>query len=121
MKVRIENNSLRIRFSQTDVQRLETDKSIQMVTPFASNQLTTTISITNKAEISCDYRDNLISLMLPIDLLHTWKSDHRVGFEKMLLFENGSKLLILVEKDFKKLVNRRKEDESDLFPNPKYR
>jgi hypothetical protein len=119
MKLRIEDNTIRIRLSQPEILALMEKNSVKMTTPFPGSTLKTEVQLTEREEIECTYSNDRIGLLLPISFLSKWESDEKIGFETRLPLENGGELLILVEKDFKRLVNKKQIDESNLYRNPK--
>ena len=119
MKLNIQNNSIRIRLNQPEILALNEKGVVKMITPFPGNTLTTEIHATEIEEIRCTYIKDIITVKLPSSYLSKWESDSKIGFETTLPLENGVELLILVEKDFKRLVKKKQLDESNLYPNPK--
>ena len=67
--------------------------------------------------MDCSYSEKGIRIEIDQKTVNDWVNTDQVGFEGSFPLENGDKLSILVEKDFKCLTERI-EDESDLFPNP---
>ncbi|WP_323756144.1 DUF7009 family protein [Roseivirga sp.] len=117
MKLRIQGNSIRVRLTQTEVNQLgEGIDCISHLDFPNSSSLNYRLSVATV--LGCKFSDNLITISLPETEVRGWATSDHVGIEGDLTLENGDKLSILVEKDFKCLTERA-EDESDLFPNPK--
>ena len=113
MKIRILDNALRIRFSQSELKSLSKNGLVkkEMVFP-NSNKFVYSLNATNAGELSAEFTGNEIKVYLPIE-----KIDELVNTELVSIDSIFSGLSILVEKDFKCLTER-KEDESELFENP---
>ena len=115
MKLRIQDNAIRFRLSQTEVSQLVYDGMVKSRCMFSKANLHYTI-LKNEDNhvISADFSENEVKVWLPSALVSGWDMDDRVGFDAY--DTNG--LYILIEKDFKCLQPRLHEDESDLFANP---
>ena len=120
MKLRISDNSIRIRVSKVEAEKLMQFETVQMTTGFpADTQLSCQLVPSKVDDLGCTFSSNLISIFIPESMIEAWKSSGTAELETTLHLENGQELLILVEKDFKRLSNRAREDESDLFINPR--
>ena len=120
MKLRISDNSIRIRVSKVEADKLMQFETVQMTTGFPANtQLSCQLVPSKVDDLGCTFSSNSISIFVPESMIEAWKSSGTAELETTLHLENGQKLLILVEKDFKRLSNRAREDESDLFINPR--
>ena len=69
-------------------------------------------------ETLCDFDGTKVRVVIPSNEVHVWAETGQVGLGSELPLENGSKLSILIEKDFQCLTVRPGEDETDMFPNP---
>lgn len=117
MKLRIQGNSIRFRLTQSEVTDFGKKGSCLAVVQFPnSDDLTYQLTIAD--EMDSSFSDNQISICLPEASVKSWIQSDQVGIKGELPLENGDKLSILVEKDFKCLTERA-EDESDMFPNPR--
>ena len=117
MKLRIQGNSIRVRLTQTEVNKLgEGGECISHLDFPNGHRLSYRLSVATA--LACDFSDNLITVALPETAVKGWATTDQVGIKGDLNLENGDELSILVEKDFQCLTERA-EDESDLFPNPK--
>jgi|JI7StandDraft_1071085.scaffolds.fasta_scaffold00998_10 hypothetical protein len=115
MKLRIQDNAIRFRLSQTEVSQLVYDGMVTSRCMFSKANLHYTILKNEDTHvISADFSENEVKVCLPSTLVSGWDMDDRVGFDAY--DTNG--LYILIEKDFKCLQPRLHEDESDLFANP---
>jgi len=119
MKLRIMGNTLRLRLSQAEVEKLGKEGMVSDATHFPGKMaLTYTLKSTDSDYLECSISDNTILVAIPKPTVSEWVNSDMVGFDEEFDLENNSKLSILVEKDFKCLTVRPGEDESDLFPNP---
>ena len=119
MKLRIRENTIRVRLSQSEVDDLGRKGMVNSETHFPGNTVMTfVISKADKVGITCVFENSGIYIGVPETILNDWVKTDKVGFEADLDLENGSKFSILVEKDFQCLTKRPDEDESDMYPNP---
>ncbi|MCV9386933.1 DUF7009 family protein [Reichenbachiella ulvae] len=115
MKLRILNNSIRLRVSQSEVDQFEQTGKVSGRTDFGNQSLVYTLAIKEGiSKIDSSFENNEIIIFVPTSEAKAWLNPENVGFRN----EEGSDLKILVEKDFQCLHKRPDEDESDSFPNP---
>ena len=115
MKLRISGNSIRLRLSMTEVEKLVHGNFVQDKCHIGSSTLTYQVNQnTREDKLSATYSNDLIDVKIPKEWLTNWDKDERVGFEG----HDNNGLYILVEKDFQCMKPRPQEDESDLFVNP---
>jgi hypothetical protein len=118
MKIRIKDNSIRIRLTQTEVKNFADNGFIEEATEFIDNKLFYALAVsTNVSELSAQMIGNKITLLVPENIAQNWIKTDLVGFENKFDLGNNKKLFLLVEKDFVCLDNTF-EDQSDMFPNP---
>jgi len=120
VKLRILDNSLRLRVTQTELTTIagegESKASIEFGGGAALHYvLSADESIEN---IEATYADDVVSVRLPAAKLREWTATELVSLRGEQDLEDGSTLSILVEKDFACLEPREGEDESDMFPHP---
>lgn len=119
MKIRIKDNSVRYRLTQSEVKQFCETGKVNAHTPFPESQLF--YQIIRKDEIdslTAKFENGQIILEVPSHLAKNWDTDERVGFNHQQKLEDGSILHLLIEKDFVCLDNTM-EDQSDNYPNPK--
>ncbi len=116
MKLRIQENSIRLRLSQSEVDNFSSKGIISGRTEFPGGSMLL-YQLHSGPLLLTSLSNNTISITLPQVEVEHWVSTDQVGINHDLNLENGDKLSILVEKDFKCLTQRG-EDESDMFPNP---
>ncbi len=118
MKIRILDNSIRLRFSQTELKQLADEgKILRKLQVSPSKAFVYGLYKTNTdTKLTADMNDGGIQVFIPEFLVDELVQTERVGVEERLNFGEQS-LKLLVEKDFKCLT-KRDEDESDLFEHP---
>lgn len=122
MKLRIHNNCIRLRLSQTEVDQLAQGKSVREKLNFPlenSNNFFYGL-VPNPAidVVSATFTNNEILIQLPTSELIEWAKSDRVGINKSIKTPVEGNLTIDIEKDFQCLHKRPGEDESDNFPHP---
>lgn len=115
MKIRINNNSVRLRLNPEDVTQLTQEGKAMSICHFPNGVFRYSVVASSREIISADFTGGTISVEIPSDQLLNWDKDDRVGFE----FTTEEGLFILVEKDFQCLQPRKHENEDHLYPNPK--
>jgi hypothetical protein len=114
MKLRILGDSLRLRLSRGEVERMRAQGRVEDVIHFGPRRL----SYVLVADASVDaprasFDGDTIVVRAPERAVHAWADTEQVGFDA----QDGA-LRILVEKDFKCAVPRAGEDDYDGFDNP---
>jgi hypothetical protein len=115
MKLRIKGNSLRLRVTRPELEQLSSAGKVIESVPFpAGAELRYELSVDAAAKaLSAAYRDNLISVRIPVADFRQWQREDQVSLRA------AGDLGILVEKDFACLAPREGEDDSDAFAHPK--
>jgi hypothetical protein len=119
MKLRIRSNSLRLRVTRPELEQLASAGRIVETVPFPGGaELRYELRIDAAAKaLGAYYRDNLISVRIPIADFRTWQREDQVSLHGAGDLTGG--LTLLVEKDFACLVTREGEDDSNAFAHPK--
>ena len=113
MKIRILDNSIRLRFSQSELNELGISGSICKSMKFPNgDQFKYGLFEVDGDLISSEMRENEIKVLIP-----KAKVDELINTDLVGVKEDFDGLKILIEKDFKCLTDR-EEDETDLFENP---
>ncbi len=119
MKLRIKNNSIRIRLTRPEVEIFGKEKYLEEHTEFGNAIFTYAIrSDSNSTEITADLSNNKITMHIPAAIMEEFVSADTVGFQHDMPLENGKKLFLLLEKDFKCIDQEVEEDQSDNYENP---
>ncbi|MFZ4928136.1 DUF7009 family protein [Chryseobacterium sp. Mn2064] len=112
MKIRIKDNSIRFRLTQSEVSELGTNGMVYSVTQFVEKAFIYAIERTNDDVLSASFIENKIVLKMPVNMIEELVSTDTVGFDG----EVGM-VKLLVEKDFV-CIDNTVEDQSDNYPNP---
>lgn len=120
MKIRIRDNSVRLRLTRGEVEAINANGVVTSITGFPGSRefrysLESSPASVNPAAF---YSDNEIRIRLPETVVHAWATTEQVSIEGEQVLDDGQKLSILVEKDFACLAPREGEDESDMYPHP---
>src|SRR6516225_6593175 len=100
MKIRIKGNSLRYRLTKTDVETFISNGYIQEITNFGDQSLIYSLKRFPGSQLSADFKDNHITMLMPDTMAYEWYTTDVVGFES-----STTPLYLLVEKDFVCLDN----------------
>lgn len=119
MKLRIRDNSLRLRITQTELDQFEKDKEVKSTIHFPHGVILEYILLWNDDD-SYGIRHDGLSIVAWVahSAGRKWLAPTEVTIEHSIELENGDSLRLLIEKDFQCLSERKDEDESDMFPNP---
>ncbi|MEQ9287672.1 MAG: hypothetical protein RIG77_12220 [Cyclobacteriaceae bacterium] len=115
MKLRILNNSIRLRLSQGELDKLKSDQRVSGKTSFSNFDFVYSIVVNNNEDdVNAVFENGHLKINIAPSLSKEWINSDLVGFEN----KDQSTLKISVEKDFQCLHKRPGEDETDSFPNP---
>ncbi|MCM4155699.1 hypothetical protein [Gramella sp. AN32] len=118
MKIRIRGNSVRFRLTKNEVDRLCHEGSIFEETNFGTDSFRYAVKIAEIEDLSIDFENGQIQLLISKEMLGDWNVNNRVGFAHSVSSKTGNTIDVLLEKDFT-CLDERGEDESDNYPNPK--
>jgi len=122
MKIRILENSIRLRLTQPEVEQLRTTGKVKQMIKFAGSSdahLTYALEANNEvSSIQAFYQGQEIIVTIPNAMAQSWASSNQISLQEMMPINEQEELKVLIEKDFKCLSVRAGEDESDMFPNP---
>ena len=120
MKLRIRDNSVRLRLMRGEVETLRDTGLVSASTPFPGGRTFRYCVESSPASVSIAalFSDNEISVRLPETTVLAWANSEQVSISGEQVLADGDQLKILVEKDFVCLTNREDEDESDMYPHP---
>lgn len=120
MKIRIRDNSVRLRLSRGEVEAINASGVVTSTTGFPGSREFRYSLESSPASVTpaAFYSDNEIRVRLPETVVHAWATTEQVSIEGEQVLDDGNKLSILVEKDFACLAPRAGEDESDMYPHP---
>ncbi|KUY26383.1 DUF7009 family protein [Elizabethkingia ursingii] len=112
MKIRIKDNSVRFRLTQSEVHELGENGIVSSLTQFADRPFIYMVKRTNDTELSADFIENRIVMKMPEAMVEELVMTDRIGFDS----ESGI-VKLLIEKDFV-CIDNTVEDQSDNYPNP---
>lgn len=124
MKLRIRDNSLRLRLTRSEIEKIGKNESvissIQLGPALEHRLIYCLESSPERDAIEVSFLDKVIRIVVPEREALAWALGPEVGMYSEQLLSPGVMLKILIEKDFYCLKPRshEQEDESDMFPNP---
>lgn len=122
MKLRILDDSLRLRLSQGELERLRTRGRVEAAIGFGpgpEQQLVYALVVAPEAQrIGATFTEREIVVTLPKAMAEAWATGDTVGLSAQQSIGPDRTLALLVEKDFKCLQPRPGEESYDGFPNP---
>ena len=119
MKLRLHNDSVRIRLSQKEVALLAAGERVTQTTTFPNHSVLSA-SVESSAEVvdlTATFDRCCVAVVLPRGGTVAWANSDRVSMEAEQDLDGERRLRILVEKDCQCLHARIGED-ADAFPNP---
>ncbi|MET0753670.1 MAG: hypothetical protein ABWZ66_09875 [Pyrinomonadaceae bacterium] len=121
MKLRLRDNSLRLRLLQSEITRLKETGSVSEAITFGASQiLIYRLQISLEAQaISARFQNNEIIVEIPVEIAGRWINTEQVGLKTEQTPGDGKALLILIEKDFVCIDRPFDADNKDAFPHPK--
>ncbi|MCI0517506.1 MAG: hypothetical protein L0Y45_06720 [Woeseiaceae bacterium] len=120
MKLRVLNNSIRLRLSRPEVDQAAAEGIVRGVVRFPGGADFQYVLESSPASVECaaTFADAALTVRLPQSDVQSWAESGAVSITGEQRLDDGSKLDILVEKDFACLAPRESEDDSDKFPHP---
>jgi hypothetical protein len=120
VKLRIRDNSIRLRLTRGEVTSLSRDGLVASRTEFPGGRTFGYVVESSPASVApaAFFSSNVITVRLPETAVGPWAASDQVSIEGEQRLDDGSLLYVLVEKDFACLVPRGAEDESDMYPHP---
>ena len=113
MKLRLHDNSLRLRLSQSEVARLHDTGKVEDVVVFGpGNELVYAIETGALPEATVTFESSNIRVSLPTRAAMQWIESDQSGIEA-----STGTLRLLIEKDFQ-CLHRTSAAGEDAFPNP---
>lgn len=120
MKLRLLDDSIRLRLSRSDVAAAEQDGLVEGQTRFpGGSTFTFALEAERQGAAGAEFAGGRMVVRLPAKEISAWANDDEaVSLRAQVDLADGSRLDLLVEKDFQCLTARPEEDQSDLFTNP---
>lgn len=114
MKLRFENNSVRIRIRKSELLHLKENNSITEEISFPGTYFTYGLRIADVADIMPEWSDKKLEIHLPVVKAGAWINSDEVGLYHLINIDNDEALEIIIEKDFP-CKDRTGEDKADTF------
>ena len=113
MKLRLRHNSIRLRLTRSEVDRLQRSGQVQETVEFPQTPLIFALESSRDVEtVSASFVDGRLSVAVPLEQSRAWATTEEVGLEAE--FQG---LSILIEKDWPCLHPSATED-ADTFARP---
>jgi hypothetical protein len=117
MKLRIKGNTIRLRLTRSEVEYFASTSHIEEQTEFGDTTLSYTLKTDKNENLTASFDNNNICVYIPEPIAKEWLTTNMVGCNGEMDIENGKKLYLLIEKDFK-CLDETTEDQSDNYENP---
>ena len=120
MKLRIRENSIRLRLTRSEVTVIRDEGLLQSFLAFPDGKRFEYALESSPASVApnAQYTDDAMLIRLPESTVREWADSDQVAIASEQAVDNDGVLSILVEKDFACLSPREGEDESDMFAHP---
>lgn len=120
MKLRIRDNTIRLRLERGEVDVLRDKGLVSARTGFpgGSKFCYTVESSPASVNPGAFFSDATLAVRLPETMVLGWADSAQVSINGEQRLDDGTVLSILVEKDFACLAPREGEDDTDMFPHP---
>ena len=117
MKLRIKGNSIRLRITQGEAQKLASGETIKEALHFPEVSWSYSLGVSQSSYLSAHLRPNQLAIVAPESQLRAWAQSDRVTLDCPQR-DPANEPTILVEKDFACLTPRPGDDDADTFPHP---
>lgn len=120
MKIRICDDSIRLRLDRSEVEAIGRNDTVECHTHFpGGREFTYRLTVAETNKVAASIAGSCIEVCLPKGVAASWAGDEtEVSIEAVESLARGE-LVLLVEKDFECLEPREGEDQSNRFENPK--
>jgi hypothetical protein len=120
MKMRLQNDSVRLRLTVKEVQQAGRGEAVFATTRFPGGRVLRYVLLpTAGTAMSAQFDGADLTMLVPEAEASAWADDEtRVALRGRTTLPGGDRLDLLVEKDFACLVPRVGDDSGELFVNP---
>lgn len=121
MKLRLLNNSVRLRLQQGEVTRIAAGESVAEHTRLPGGTLIYRLEVADTASVAARLSGATLTVTLPRKIAAAWADSQQVSIASEFETDDGESLSVLVEKDFKCLSpgkERSEGEDADGFPHP---
>ncbi len=115
MKLRLQGNSVRLRLTGSEVERLRDTGIVEESVNFGAGE-TLAYRLHSRTElgpVQAGFRQGVLTVSLSIDAAQAWATSDEVG-----VYSQSEVLAISIEKDFRSLTRPRDGQELDAYPHP---
>ncbi len=121
MKLRVLDNSIRLRLTRREVDAALDDGLVKGRVAFPGSNTFDYVLESSPATVKPEAHisNNVLTVRVPESEIRGWAASEQVSIGSEQILDDGAYLKILVEKDFACLAPRDGEDESDMFPHPR--
>ncbi len=119
MKLRIQDNSIRLRLNRREVSEFEADGRVEAFVGFPGDRrLTYVLERAQGSQMHAAFEGDRIHVRVPEALAREWSVTDQVGIRERQMLAGGGELDIVVEKDFQCMHNATEGPDPEAFPNP---
>jgi hypothetical protein len=114
MKLRLHGNSLRLRLTRPEVERLRDSGSVSEVVDFGAAALSYQLkSRPDEGPLQAGLHDGVMTVSVSAHATRDWAGSNDVG-----IYGQSGALAVSIEKDFRCLTRPLDRDERDAYPHP---
>src|SRR5882757_5765087 len=95
MKIRLMNDSIRVRLTQTEVETLASGGAIEAVTPIPGDAFTCVVQ-PSTGSIEAHHSSGRLTVLLPAQQTATWAASEDEG-----MYANAGSVRVAIEKDYR--------------------
>ncbi len=120
MKLRIHENSIRLRLKPSEVETFRQDGKVEDTLWFGAGiYLAYGLRASSKTDVlETAFSENRLRIFVPESWVEPWVDSDREGFEGVQPLDGGGMIRIIVEKDYKCLHRPSTQADDDVFPHP---
>lgn len=122
MKLRIQNNTLRLRLTRSELARFERTGKVTAITEFGAAPSQRLVYVLQSSDdspnLGARYAHGSITVTMPLAVAKQWIKDDQIGIEAEQTLGNNGSLKIIVEKDLTCIVKVADEENADTFSCP---
>jgi hypothetical protein len=114
MKLRLQGNSVRLRLTRSEVQRLRDAGAVDESIDFGEETLSYRLeSLPLPVPVEARFREGVLTVTLGKHAADAWADSNDVG-----VYAESGALVVSIEKDFRCLTRPLDERERDAYPHP---
>ena len=115
MKLRVHGNSVRLRLTRGEVERLRDTGRVEGVVDFGGGETLTyrLVSRTEPGPVRAGFRKGVVTASISAEEAQAWTSSDEVG-----IYGRSGAVMVSIEKDFRCLIRPLDQQEQDAYPHP---